>query len=48
MQTVRGQMIQHGFPDAGVRVRALPASVNSRPGYNVAGYEVRFELMSGM
>jgi hypothetical protein len=32
-----------GFPSNAVRVRLLPASINSRPGYNVAGYQVRFE-----
>lgn len=43
MNAVRDDLPSKGFDKNGVRVRPLPASINSRPGYNVAGYQVRFE-----
>jgi hypothetical protein len=43
MDEVRRLLIRRGFTEAGVRVRPLPETVNSRPGYNVTGFEVRFE-----
>jgi len=43
MKAVRSDLLGKGFSQNAVRVRRLPASINSRPGYNVAGYQVRFE-----
>jgi hypothetical protein len=42
METVR-QNLGKDFPPAGIRVRQLPRSINTRPGYNVSGYQVRLE-----
>lgn len=43
MNAVRNDLPAKGFSQNAVRVRRLPASINSRPGYNVGGYQVRFE-----
>ncbi|MGH7511941.1 MAG: hypothetical protein ACREOQ_03350 [Gemmatimonadales bacterium] len=43
MQAVQAALRSAGFAESGVRVRALPATVNTRPGYHVAGYQVRYE-----
>lgn len=43
MLSARQRLIAQRFPEKGIRVRPLPVSINSRPGYNVSGYQVRFE-----
>jgi hypothetical protein len=43
MQAVQAALRSAGFADGRVRVRSLPATVNTRPGYHVAGYQVRYE-----
>jgi hypothetical protein len=43
LETARDRLVQAGYSQGTVRVRSLPASVNARPGYQVSGYQVRFE-----
>ena len=43
MDRTRAGLVENGRPAAGIRVRQLPRSINSRPGYNVFGYQVRLE-----
>lgn len=43
MESTRDRLVQAGYSQEGIRVRNLPASVNARPGYQVSGYQVRFE-----
>jgi hypothetical protein len=43
MDSTRARLARRGLPSTQIRVRRLPASINSRPGYNVFGYQVRLE-----